>query len=169
MTAFQTAGPDDIEVIQSLSHEIWNLHYPDVISREQIDYMLELMYSAEAIRTDMTEKHITYKIVLHDGRPAGYLAWGPEGKGVYKLHKCYLHPDVHGEGIGQEMLSHVREQLELKDAEVLLLAVNKQNAQGIRAYERFGFERCDSVVNDIGHGFVMDDYIMRYDLKKGSV
>jgi len=38
--------------------------------------------------------------------------------------------------------------------------VNKRNAKAIAAYQRNGFVIADSVVTDIGHGFVMDDFIM---------
>lgn len=38
--------------------------------------------------------------------------------------------------------------------------MNKGNALGIRAYEGTGFKAIEAVVNDIGQGFVMDDYIM---------
>jgi len=42
--------------------------------------------------------------------------------------------------------------------------VNKRNVRAIKAYQRNGFEIADSVVTDIGGGFVMDDYVMAKDL-----
>ncbi len=42
----------------------------------------------------------------------------------------------------------------------LILSVNKRNAQAIAAYKRNGFVIAESVVTDIGGGFVMDDYVM---------
>ena len=41
-----------------------------------------------------------------------------------------------------------------------ILNVNKNNVQAIRAYEKSGFAIRESVVVDIGGGFVMDDYVM---------
>jgi hypothetical protein len=38
--------------------------------------------------------------------------------------------------------------------------VNKRNASAIAAYRKHGFDVRESVVKDIGGGFVMDDYIM---------
>jgi len=43
----------------------------------------------------------------------------------------------------------------------VFLTVNKNNRPAIRAYEKNGFAITDSVVTDIGQGFVMDDYIMK--------
>ena len=42
----------------------------------------------------------------------------------------------------------------------LILSVNKRNARAIAAYKRNDFAVAESVVTDIGGGFVMDDYIM---------
>ena len=42
----------------------------------------------------------------------------------------------------------------------MYLTVNKHNELGIRAYRGKGFETIDAVETDIGHGFIMDDYIM---------
>jgi len=43
----------------------------------------------------------------------------------------------------------------------ITLTVNKENVGSIKAYERLGFDNIDSVVMDIGNGFVMDDYVLR--------
>jgi hypothetical protein len=42
----------------------------------------------------------------------------------------------------------------------LVLNVNKRNEVAIAAYSRHGFTIRESVKNDIGGGFVMDDYVM---------
>lgn len=41
-----------------------------------------------------------------------------------------------------------------------MLTVNKNNVKAIRAYEKTGFKNIGSLVQDIGNGFVMDDYKM---------
>lgn len=45
-------------------------------------------------------------------------------------------------------------------AKKIQLTVNKHNINSINAYKKWGFKTIDSVVTDIGSGFVMDDYIM---------
>ena len=44
--------------------------------------------------------------------------------------------------------------------------MNKNNKNTIEAYKKWGFTIIDSVVTDIGNGFVMDDYIMEYKLQE---
>jgi RimJ/RimL family protein N-acetyltransferase len=46
----------------------------------------------------------------------------------------------------------------------LILSVNKRNTKAITAYKRNGFAIVESVVTDIGGGFVMDDYVMAKEL-----
>lgn len=44
------------------------------------------------------------------------------------------------------------------------LTVNKGNERAIKVYEKFGFIKTDSIVTDIGNGYVMDDYVYRLDV-----
>jgi RimJ/RimL family protein N-acetyltransferase len=62
------------------------------------------------------------------------------------------------------MLEHCAAEARRLGAHRLILAVNKQNTRAIAAYTRNGFAVAEAVVNDIGGGFVMDDYIMAKDL-----
>ena len=80
-----------------------------------------------------------------------------------KLHKLYLLPELHGRGLGSLLLQHVEREVCGGAARRLILFVNKRNAKAIAAYQRNGFVAADSVVTDIGGGFVRDDYIMAQD------
>ena len=56
------------------------------------------------------------------------------------------------------MIRHASQLGREAGAEVLTLNVNKRNSS-VEIYERLGFTRIRSEVNDIGHGYVMDDYV----------
>ena len=58
------------------------------------------------------------------------------------------------------MLAHVLQQaVELGGTEVWL-QVNKRNTSAVAAYLKAGFHIAQEAMFDIGHGFVMDDYLM---------
>jgi RimJ/RimL family protein N-acetyltransferase len=57
--------------------------------------------------------------------------------------------------------------LNAADVQRIYLTVNKRNTSSIEAYLRLGFSREGSQVADIGHGFVMDDYVMGRRLRPG--
>ena len=51
------ANTSDVELIEKLAHRIWHEYYPSIISMEQIDYMLDKMYSKESLLEQMTQKN----------------------------------------------------------------------------------------------------------------
>ena len=42
---FRKAEKSDVQLIAQLADSIWRKHYITIITMEQIDYMLDLMYS----------------------------------------------------------------------------------------------------------------------------
>ena len=163
------AGERDLAAISRLAGVIWRAYYPGIISLEQIDYMLARMYSLEAMREEICRRGIRYDRLLVGEDFAGFASYGPaEQPAVFKLHKIYLHPAWHGRGLGSLLLRHCATEAEKAGAQRLILTVNKRNTKAMAAYRRNGFVLLDSVVTDIGGGFVMDDYVLVKELGNGA-
>lgn len=155
------AAAADLPAISALAGEIWRACYPGIITREQIEYMLGWMYNVERLEREISQESITYERLIADGTLVGFAAWGPSGHGKQcKLHKIYLRPGEHGKGLGSKLLSHVVERARAAGFNDIILQVNKANTKAIAAYERNGFVTRASIKDDIGEGFVMDDYVM---------
>jgi GNAT superfamily N-acetyltransferase len=155
----------DLPAISELAGVIWRGCYPGIITQAQIDYMLARMYSLDVLRDEIRSQGIRYDQLLVDGKPAGFASYGPTSEvGVMKLHKLYLLPELHGRGLGSYLLQHCEQEVCAAGARRLMLSVNKRNTKAITAYQRNGFVIAESVVTDIGGGFVMDDYVMAKDL-----
>jgi GNAT superfamily N-acetyltransferase len=164
---FRTAGRDDIPLIRDLSSRIWREHYPGIISREQIDYMLGKMYAPDVIADEMEDRGYRYVIVAAGPVPVGYIAYRCDVEArLVLLSKLYLLPELHRRGIGGRMLRYVKDEALRAGARSIHLFVNKKNRQAIRAYELFGMVKTEELVTDIGGGFVMDDYRMELDLRE---
>jgi diamine N-acetyltransferase len=162
-------GEEHLPALAELAGVIWRRHYPGIISHEQIDYMLGKMYSLETLRAEMRSQGILFYRLIADGRMAGFASIGPlEAPGVWKLHKIYLLPKLHGCGLGSRLLQHCEAEARRLGARRFQLAVNKRNLRPIAAYKRNGFSAVESVVTDFGDGFVMDDFIMAKELKAGG-
>ena len=159
MLTFHTAGEAEIPALRALAGRIWRESYAEMISPDQIAYMLAWMYSAETIRREMSEG-VLWEIVRRAGGDAGYLSVGFGAEGVAKLHKLYLLTALQGKGHGQAMLAHIFALAAERGMREVRLQVNKGNVRAQRAYERCGFGRVEEGVFDIGGGYVMDDYIM---------
>jgi GNAT superfamily N-acetyltransferase len=154
-----------LPAISELAGVIWRACYPDIITHEQIDYMLARMYAIEVLRDEIRSQGIRYDCLLVDGKPAGFASYGPTLEpGVMKLHKLYLLPEMHGRGLGSRLLQQIEHEVRAGAGCRLILSVNKRNTRAIAAYRRNGFVIAESVVTDIGGGFVMDDYVMAKEL-----
>ena len=155
-----SADEEHLPAIAELARLIWHEFYPGIITREQIDYMLAKMYSLETLRAELQDG-IHYERLLIDENLSGFASFGPtERADVIKLHKLYLDPKQHGHGFGSALLKHCENEARKLGAKRLLLNVNKHNVKAMTMYQRNGFRIADSVVLDIGNGFVMDDYVM---------
>lgn len=151
----------DLPAISKLAGVIWRACYPGIITMEQIDYMLARMYARDAMREEIQSQGICYDRLLVSEQFVGFSSYGPtDQSAVFKLHKIYLHPAWQGRGLGSLILQHCEREVRKLGAHRVLLSVNKRNAKAIAAYQRNGFVIAESVVTDIGGGFVMDDFIM---------
>ena len=163
------AAEADLPTVAGLAGVIWRACYPGIITLAQIDYMLGRMYALDVMRDEIRSQGIRYDLMSVSGRPAGFAAYGPTSEaGVIKLHKLYLLPELHGCGLGSRLLQHVEREVRQNGARRLILSVNKRNTKAIAAYKRSGFIVAETVVTDIGGGFVMDDYVMAKDLAAGK-
>jgi len=156
----EPAGESDLAAISQLAGEIWRACYPEIITTAQIEYMLAQMYSLETLRKEIFSEGICYQRLLVAGESVGFASYGPAGSSAYKLNKLYLAPERHGCGLGRVLLRHCEEKIRGLGARRLILNVNKHNAKAIAFYQREGFTIVESVIVDIGGGFVMDDYVM---------
>jgi len=156
----ERATDADLPAIAGLAGVIWRQHYPGIISREHINYMLKHMFDLNEMRSQSTVG-FTYEKLINKDQLIGFASHGPaENSAEHKLDKLYVHPDFQGRGFGGKLLEHVVEFAKNREKTALILAVNKQNKGAIAMYRRMGFKVRESVVNNIGNGFVMDDYIM---------
>ncbi len=151
------AGKDDIELISRLAKEIWVTYYPPIISDEQIEYMIEMMYSVKSLREQLKEGH-TFYLAYALNEPVGYLSYSEKGNNNYYLHKLYLKTTEHHKGLGSELLNFLVTLLPSQSR--LRLTVNRKNYKAINFYFKNGFYIEEVMDFDIGKGFFMKDFVM---------
>lgn len=151
---------EEIEKVASLAREIWTEHYTRIIGQEQVEYMLKNFQSTVAIK-DQIQKGVLYYLLSYMEAEAGYLALEPCIKDKQaKLSKIYVLSDLRGMGLGRKTLEQSINVCQTLSVEILWLTVNKNNKKAIDFYKRKGFIKAGKLVQDIGAGFVMDDYKM---------
>ena len=130
---------------------------------EQIDYMVEIFQSEAAIKKQIDFENYNYYFIKNDDETAGY--FGISFKEDYLfLSKLYIKKDYRHKGIGKEAFLKIIDIAKEKKYKKIRLTVNKNNKNTINAYLKYGLKIAYEDITDIGHGFVMDDYIMDYAL-----
>ncbi|WP_017260281.1 GNAT family N-acetyltransferase [Pedobacter arcticus] len=151
------ANLSDAETIAKLAREIWPRTYADIISTEQIAFMLEKSYTVTSLEKQLLEGH-TFFILESDAVALGFASVTQEIEDTYKLQKFYIHQNLHKKGAGTLLLSFVEDYCRTKGAERLLLNVNRNNKAKL-FYDKMGYTILHTV--DIPyHDFVLNDYIM---------
>jgi ribosomal protein S18 acetylase RimI-like enzyme len=158
MRSIRKATAEDIPLIRELCFKIWPQTYASILSQDKIDYMLELMYSADSLQKQMNNDS-QFIFVYDDQTPVAFAAYLPKGPGIYKLDKIYVLPSQQGKGLGRFVIDWIIEEIKQQGATALQLQVNRDN-KAKSFYEKLGFSVIDYQDFDIGHGHFMNDYVM---------
>jgi RimJ/RimL family protein N-acetyltransferase len=149
-------SPELLHRTATVACVIWTEHYPPLIGRAQVDYMLEHFHSEVIMRQQINEG-MEYYLVTEEEGDMGYFSVQYRERDLF-LSKFYLEKGARGKGHSREMLSVVEALAFRKGLKRITLNTHKRNAIAIRAYEGLGFRIVGPVLTDIGEGYVMDDY-----------
>jgi ribosomal protein S18 acetylase RimI-like enzyme len=161
MITLRLATLTDIPLIQEVAELTWPISYREIISPEQIRYMLDLMYSKSKLETAIADPNQAFWLAEENGKVLGFcgIEHGYPEAGTTRIHKLYILPDTQGSGLGKILLDQVENQAQKHGNNILHLNVNKEN-KAVGFYQKHGFSVDHEEVLDIGKGYVMDDFIM---------
>ncbi len=152
-----SASVKDIDTINRLAILIWNQYYIDIISQNQINYMLDLMYNSKILLEKIINKNEEFYLIQKQNNYIGFLSVQNIEGNSWFLNKFYINQDIASKGIGSKILNKLKKILSI---EKLRLTVNRQNFKSINFYFKNGF-KIDHIKDfDIGNGFVMNDFVM---------
>lgn len=156
------ATEKDIPLVQDLAKRSWENAYADILSKEQMDFMLNTMYSEAEISEHLKTPNYHYYLVFDEVFNSfdGFLGYENhyEDK-TTKLHRIYLVPESKGKGLGKKTLEFLHQKVKESCDKRIILNVNKYNSAK-SFYESQGYKVYDEGVFDIGNGYFMDDYLM---------
>src|ERR1700741_1546231 len=99
---------EDIPVIGYLAQIIWPVAYGEILTKVQLDYMLDYIYSPKSLLRQMTEQKHKFLIAELDEEAVGFASFSKiDDADNYKLHKLYVRTDIQGKGLGKAMLEEV--------------------------------------------------------------
>ncbi|WP_420150595.1 GNAT family N-acetyltransferase [Spirosoma sp.] len=157
----------ELPIIREIAYKTWPGTFGAILSSSQISYMLEMMYSLDALRSQINEKKHVFLLAKDEstGEHLGYVSYELNYKreALTKIHKICLLPASQGKGIGRSLIDKVAERAATYKNDRLGLNVNRYN-KAVQFYERVGFTIVGQEDIDIGDGFLMEDFIMEKQL-----
>ena len=161
------ASIQDIPSIRSLAQIAFRKTYADILSADQMEYMMDMMYSEASLVEQMTVGQNVFFIEDSEG----YVSFRPDGRTEdgrprFHLEKLYVVPGCQKTGLGRRLFETVVREAGLSAAGEgyrIELNVNRNNP-ALGFYEHIGMRKDRQGDFPIGEGFYMNDYIMAIDL-----
>lgn len=165
MKTIRKASTADKLLIHQLASQTWEHTYGHILTKEQLEYMFDMMYAPDNIVRQMEEKKHVYFIIYSDNTPCGYISIERVDENLFIFQKIYLLPSFQGKGIGRYMIeegiSYIKN-VHPGSCKVQLY-VNRNN-KALEFYKRMQFNIIDTRDYPIGHDYFMNDYIMERDI-----
>jgi len=155
------ATQTELIVIQRLAHKIWPQTYATILSKDQLDYMLNKFYALDVLEQQMNNGHQFFLVEENDFH-IGFLTieHNCNASQFTKIHKLYVLQSCQGKGIGKQLIDVAIKESKIHNQKGLYLNVNKYNSAQL-FYAKTGFKLLKEEVVAIGNNFVMDDFVMQ--------
>ena len=119
----------DVQRIREIAEITWPVTYSEIITSEQIDFMLNWMYDTTTISNAINSSNQDFIVLIKEGEIIGFsgIEHNYENQLITRIHKLYVLPDKQGLGCGKTLLNFVKSEAKKNASTILHLNVNKQN------------------------------------------
>jgi GNAT superfamily N-acetyltransferase len=161
MIVIKKADTSSISIIKELAYIVWENTYSNILSADQLSYMLHLFYDETSLQKQMNDGH-QFILAVDNDKTVGFASYSSKDDeaNIFKLHKLYVLPDQQGKSIGKILLNHIVDEIKKQNAASLELNVNRYNT-ALQFYKKNGFEVIKEEDVDIGNGYFMNDFVLR--------
>ena len=150
----------DISTIRDIAEKTWWPTYGNILSSDQIRYMLDVIYAPDAIAKHIKSTSQTFLLLSDEAGVQAFAAYGPrQDADVFKLFKLYVLPQRQSKGYGRALINEIKTRLIAIGRHRLDLNVNRMNP-ALHFYEKCGFQLIGTEDIPIGP-YWMNDYILR--------
>ncbi len=156
MLTLKPAAEKDFLTIEKLAYSIWHKHYVPIVGLEQVDYMLNKMYTQPALQ-EQTKGGQQFYLILNDEKESGFISISSSNQKDLILHKFYILQEKQNTGLGVLTFKKIEE---LYNPTTIRLMVNRQNFKSINFYFKLGFKIEKVADFDIGNNYFMNDFVM---------
>ena len=159
------ATKNQLPIIQELAYKIWPGTYGDILSKVQLDFMLEKFYNIDYLENLLLVENQVFLLISENEVFVGFCAYQmniPIGNPEIlktKLHKIYVLPETQGKGFGKILLHEVEKIALNNNNTAVFLNVNRYN-KAQEFYKNQQYKITSEVDIEIGNGYLMEDFVM---------
>lgn len=162
------AQKNELHLIRKIAFETWPIAYKNILSDDQLAYMLNLFYDLDVLANQQAQLNHQFILAFDESEnEMGFACYSKEiddPTTKYLLHKLYILPSQQGKKTGTMLLDFVINEIKkTEEKSVIQLNVNRHN-NALNFYLKHGFSIIHEEDNDIGEGYFMNDYVMQKDL-----
>ena len=161
MITIVKATANDYKSIQDIAYQTWPVAYGEILSKEQLDYMLDAFYNEATLKDSVANKGHHFVLAKKGEKSLGFASFEHhyDQKRQTKIHKIYILPETQGKGIGKTLIDFVEKVAKENDSTTLSLNVNRFN-KALHFYKKIGFQIKAEIDIELEHGYLMEDYVM---------
>lgn len=151
-----------IDTLCAIANTVWHETFDPILGVDQTNYMVEKFQSDHAVKDQLAHQNYRYYLARLEGEPVGFVGYAPhyQGKEETYLSKVYILEKGRHTGVVRRLFDQVERETAQEGLHSIRLTVNRHNTHAKEVYQHYGYETVEQAVADIGHGYVMDDYIM---------
>ena len=142
MLTIQKVTVADCELINKMAGEVFPATYKEILSPEQLDYMMDWMYAPENIRKQMEEEGHVYFIAYKEGKPCGYVSVQQQEKDIFHLQKIYVLPHFQGSHCGSFLFKEAIKYIKEIHPEPCLMELNVNRNNKALHTQKYRGSRC---------------------------
>jgi ribosomal protein S18 acetylase RimI-like enzyme len=165
MFTISEATPQDYQIIQNIAYETWPHTYGDILSKAQLDYMLEAFYSIKALTDNVDNKGHHFILMKEQECCLGFASYENNfrNQSTTRIHKIYVLPQTQGKGVGKKLIAAIERIANEHKSTSLSLNVNRHNS-ALSFYQKIGFKITTQEDIELDYGYLMEDYVMQKEL-----
>ena len=156
--------PNEINIVQDIAYKTWPVTYQRILTTQELQYMLNVFYSLEALNENLKSGH-HFLLAKAKDKPLGFASYvhnHPE-KLTTKIPKIYVLPETQGKGIGRLLIEKIENEARKNQMTTITLNVNRKNPAKT-FYENLGFTAVREENIPIGNNIFQEDYVMEKSL-----
>ena len=155
----QVTNPDHVTKVVDLADNIWRECYKNILSDEQIEYMVDRYQSDNIVTKKMINEGYEYYLINNGSSVIGFVSFLKD-KDALLLSNLYILEEYRNKGYLELVINKISKYCRNSAIKRLVITQNKLNEEGIKIYTNMGFVKTECACQDIGNGYILDNCLL---------